>query len=178
MRRRRGLRILAIDARRNRFGYALFEGSRRLLDWGASSVSPQMNTRSATQSARKRVTPLLKRSHPAAIIVKRLRRTRTGKSSTPGPILRTIETEAARLQIPLYFLRRKEIRSIFGDHEGKTKYDIAEFLVGMFPELSIRLPPRRKRWQSEPHVMTVFDAVAVGFTFWKRNGAQLSPSQS
>ena len=35
MRHSQTARILAIEARRSRFGYALFEGPKRLLDWGA-----------------------------------------------------------------------------------------------------------------------------------------------
>jgi hypothetical protein len=47
----------------------------------------------------------------------------------------------------------------------------------MFPELLWRLPPKRKNYQSEHPSMTVFDAVALGFTYLQSNGAELPPPE-
>ena len=170
-------RILAIDVRRNRFGYVLFEGPKRLLDWGASAVSPKLSRRAAAEAARKRVAPLLRRCHPAAVVVKRPRRTRKGVSSTPGPMLGAILREAVILHIPVYFVTREEIISAFRIFRGRSKDDIAEILVGIFPELIDRLPPRRGRWGTERPRMVLFDALAAGFTYWQQNGTQFPPPE-
>lgn len=172
-----GPRILAIDVRRNRFGYVLFEGPKRLLDWGASAVSPKLGRRTAMEAARKRVAPLFRRCHPMAAVVKEPRRTKTGRSSTPGPILGTILREAVMLHIPVYFASRQEILDAFQIFRGRSKDDIAEILVRAFPELNARLPPRRGKWRAERPRMVIFDALAAGFTYWQRNGTRFLPPE-
>ena len=170
-------RILAIEVRRNRFGYVLFEGPTRLLDWGASAVSPKLGRRAALQAARKRVTPLFRRCLPAAAIVKRPRHTKTGKSSTTGPILGIVLREAATLQIPVHFVSRKEKLHAFRAFRAHSKDDVAENLARMFPELDAKLPPRRGKWGTERPRMVIFDALASGVTYWERNGAQFPPPE-
>jgi len=168
-------RILAVDARRNRFGYVLFEGPERLLDWGGSEISPGLNDRAAVGRARKRIRSVLRLRHPMVVVLKRPRRMITDKISARGPVLKAIVSEATGLQIPTHFVSRKDIREAFRILPGHSKYDIANRLVQLFPELVTRLPPRRKAWQSEPRSMIVFDAIAAGFAYWQRNGKQLAP---
>ena len=170
-------RILAIEARRSRLGYALFEGPKRLLDWGASSVPADLTGSAAAEAARKRITSILRRCHPVAIVVKRPRSVKTGRGATPGPIMSTIAREAAALPIPVCFLGRTEIQDAFRIFRGNTKEEIAEVLVSIFPELLARLPPRQKKWQPERRVMVVFGAVAVGFAHWQRNGTKIPPPE-
>ena len=42
----------------------------------------------------------------------------------------------------------------------------------MFPELLWKLPPKRKIWESEHPIMTMFDAIAMGFAYWQRDGGR------
>lgn len=177
MTHRSELRILAIDARRTRFGYVLFEGSKRMLDWGASSVSPQLSGRTALGAARKRIAPLLLRCRPAVAVVKRSRRTKTGKSSTPGPILRTILREAAALKLPVRIVSLDEIFDVFREMHAHNKDDIAEILIERFPELSAKLPPRRGKWGTEHPRMVIFDALSAGVTYWHREGVECPPPE-
>jgi hypothetical protein len=165
-------RILAIEARRSRFGYALFEGPKRLLDWGASTVPSELTGHLATKAARKRIASALRRCHPAAAVVRHPRRIKTSGGVTPGPIIRAIRREAALLDVPVYFITRAEVQEAFRMFQGKTKEQVAEILVGIFPELFSRLPSKRKKWQPEFRGMIVFDAVAIGFAHWHRNGTQ------
>lgn len=165
-------RILAIDARRSRFGYALFEGPTLLLDWGASAIPPQLATRVAVEIAHKRVASLIRLSCPAAIVVKRTRRTKTGNAAKSGQVLRAILRAATTFEIPVHFLQGKDVQEAFQSLHGRTKDEIAAALVGIFPELLVRLPPQRKAWESERHAMIVFDAIATGFAYWGRNETQ------
>jgi ABC-type branched-subunit amino acid transport system permease subunit len=77
----------------------------------------------------------------------------------------------------VFFLGRGEIQDAFNIFQTNTKEEIAEMLVGIFPELLTRLPPKRKKWQPERRVMVVFGAVAVGFAYWQRNGIQSPPPE-
>jgi hypothetical protein len=169
--------ILAVDVRRNRFAFALFEGPNQLLDWGASAFSPQLNKRAARLVVRLRVHTLVRRAHPSTVVVKRPRRARTGSVRIPGPVLRTLLSEAAKQRIPMRSVTREEIRSAFSDLGARTKDEIASILVQVFPELLARLPPKRKVWQSERNAMIVFDAVATGFAYLRRDRTPSLPPE-
>ena len=170
--------VLAVDVRRNRFGYALFEGPARLIDWGASAVSPQLTNRAASVAMRERVASVLRRSHPAmAVVVKRPRRTKTGRTKTLGLALRTILKEAALNRIPVSMITRREIQIAFRAHGTQTKEDIAWVLVGIFPELVSRLPVRRGKWRSESHRMIIFDAIATGVAYMQQIEPQSPPPE-
>lgn len=164
-------RIVAIEARRSRFGYAVFEGPSKLLDWGASTVPSHFSDRAASAVARNRVLGALRRCHPEAAVVKRPRVTKTGKSAAAGPIFRAILREAAGMGMPINILTRTDIGEAFRSSGARKKDDIAEILVEIFPELLPRLPHRRSnKWKPEWRGMVVFDAIAVGFAYWQRNG--------
>lgn len=169
--------ILAIEARRSRFGYALFEGPKRLLDWGGSAVPAELAGKAAAEAARKRITLALRRCHPVAAVIRRPRKMRNERGVTLGPIWRTIVSEATALSIPVYCISSREVRDAFRLLKGGTKEQIAELLVGIFPELLARLPPKRKKWQPEYRGMIVFDAVAAGFAYWHLKGMQFPPPE-
>jgi len=171
------IRILAFDARRSRFGYALFEGSKRLLDWGASAIAPGSADRTAITMASKRIASLLKFGLPAAVVVKCPRRNNQKPATSMSPIVKAILREAAARRIPVSLMSREEIQQAFRIFRGSTKDEIASILVQIFPELLVRLPPKRKVWQSEHHAMIVFDAIATGFAYWQRKGTQLPPPE-
>ena len=47
---------------------------------------------------------------------------------------------------------------------GTTKHEIALAIAQAFPELTSRLPRKRRPWMSEDESMNVFDAVALALT--------------
>ena len=158
--------ILALDVRHSRLGYALFEGPNRLLDWGISRVPPHCTDIVAWTT--RRVKALLRDSSPDVIVVKRpIGQSRTINRST-SPILNSILETIQTQKVPLYFLEIEDVRAEFRAFEVRSKDDVASVLVQIFPDLLGRLPPKRKKWQSEPHRMILFDAISVGFAYWNR----------
>jgi hypothetical protein len=166
-------RVLAIDLRPQQFGYAVFEGDERLLDWGVTSYRPGGEAGAAV--AARRVAELLRVFLPTAIVVRKVRREVARNSFGVQPILKAIRRKASGCGIPVNLIARKEVREAFRIFGTKTKYEIACRLTVMFPELLWKLPPERKFYESEHPSMTIFDAVALGVTYWRRNGAEGSP---
>jgi hypothetical protein len=171
------MRILAVDARRSRFGYALFEGPTRLLDWGASEIPAGSADKTSLMHASKRVLPLLKLGDPEVVVVKRSRRGIRGSSMSTAPILKAFLREATGRQIRVCRISREKILQAFRIFRGSSKEEIAIILAGIFPELLTRLPSKKKAWQSERHSMIVFDSIATGFAYWQQNEAQSSPAE-
>ena len=51
-----------------------------------------------------------------------------------------------------------------------AKREIAQSIAQEIPELEPRLPPVRRIWMSEDARMNIFDAVALGMTFFHTKG--------
>jgi hypothetical protein len=172
---KQGPRILAIDVRRSRFGYALFEGPTCLLEWGAGMVSLSLGRRAAAKAARRRIAPLLLRYRPSALIVRRARHTIAGKSSAHGPLLSAVLRTCMELRLPVHLVSFKDVLEAFQTEHCRNKDDIAEVLARTFPEIAVRLPPRRGKWGTERPRMVIFDALAAGVTYWRRISTEFPP---
>jgi hypothetical protein len=158
-------RILAIALRSRRFGFAVFEGPIRLLNWGM--VFYPLNNPAQHAAASKRVASLLTLFAPSIIVVGKTRKVNICDSSGIRPILRLIRHKASSREIPVHLMTRAEVRPVFHTLHAKSKHEIASMLAQMFPELFCKLPPERKIWESEHPIMTMFDAVAFGFAYWQ-----------
>lgn len=166
-------RVLAIDLRPQQFGYAVFEGDVRLLDWGATYYRPGGSAGAAM--AGRRVAELLRVFAPSAIVVREVHRDVTRNSFGVQPILKVIRRTASAASIPVSLIARNEVREAFRIFRAKNKYEIACRLAVIYPELFWKLPPERKFYESEHPRMTIFDAVATGFTYRRRNVAESPP---
>ena len=158
--------ILALDVRHSRIGYALFAGPKRLLDWGANTVPSQCSNRA--EWIRGKMASLLRYGSPVRIVMKQRRLAKLPRKINGPPILKAVQSAAEEYGIPIYILGRDEIQSAFRIFKARTKEETACAIVGIFPELLVRLPPKRKKWQPESRGMIVFDAIATGFVYWRR----------
>jgi hypothetical protein len=168
-------RILAIDLRLRRFGYAVFEGPKRLLDWGVYFFPPVVE--GGTVVVTNRVGDLMRLFTPSAVVVKKADRGSAGRGAGISPILKAIQSKSSARSTPVCLIRRKDVRQAFRIFRGNSKYENAVVLTRIFPDLLWKLPPKRKFYQGEHPRMIVFDAVAVGFTYWQLNGTQVPPPE-
>jgi hypothetical protein len=155
-------RILSLEVRYRRFGFAILEGKpMRLLDVG---------TRTFVSAAAipQRLAPLISTFDPCAIIVRRPAHKQSSHLNGVKANLRAILAEAEKRSIQVESMTVHEVRCAFRDI-GVTKDSIAVKITQIFPELHWKLPPRRKPWMSEGHNMVIFDATATGLTYLTRS---------
>lgn len=159
--------LLAFDLRHRRFGYAVFQGHRMLLEWG-QRVYPAVGERER-ELAQRRIAKLLDGFAPDLILLKQERweRGRQIDSHLNRP-LTALQIEAERLRIPVRLVPESSVRAAFAVFGCKTKSEIAATLATIFPELLPSVPPPRKMWQAEHPRMATFDAVALGVAYWHR----------
>jgi hypothetical protein len=156
-------RILAIELRYRRFGFAAMEVPQELLDAGVRTF------RSPAQVAGV-LRPLIRLFTPSVIVIKIAdhndRQYRRGMAS----IVRYIRSEAAARSIPIDRVTTKCVRNALGD-SAKNKEQMARLVVQVFPSLGWKLPPTRERkpWVSEGWNMTIFDAVAIGLAYLEKS---------
>lgn len=80
-------------------------------------------------------------------------------------VLAAIKRGARRHTSSLKSVTPTAIRGYFLRHNARTKYQIAEIVATLMPELAWKLPRKRKPWQSEHYRMSIFDAAAIAITF-------------
>jgi hypothetical protein len=161
-------RVLALDIRAQRFGYAVFEASPvKLLDWGVRSMRMDGARRGAWHIA-----DLLRMYQPSAVVFRRIKA--GGRRDTPGArnITHAIKCEARRNAVPVALVGKSALKIFFREYGKHTKHEIASALAAVFAELKWKLPPPRrlKFWRGEARRMSVFDAAALGIAFLALHG--------
>jgi len=156
-------RILAFAVRARWLGFAVFEGSARLIDWGM--IFYQRKGATALKSTRHRTASIISRLIPTHIV---LFHEPFGRSDLARvrSITREIRRTANAFGIPTTRYFRDKIRSSFSRRNTRTKHEIATAIASLFPELAWRLPPERKLWKKEDCRMALFDAVAAALAFY------------
>jgi hypothetical protein len=165
-------RLISIEVRAQQFGYAVFEGSEGLLDYGGGQLRP--GGRPGAVIAAKRIGNLIQIFAPSALALKHPERTVTRRHPGIRSIVSAIRREASLRLVPHRIIRKAEIRMAFG---ATNKYAVAAALAEFFPELHRRLPSPRSLGDPEHPRMVVFDAISVGFTYWHQIGNTGRPSK-
>ena len=158
----RETRILALEIRARRVGFAVLEGSHHLLDWGTKRWKADGN---AVKYLAARIDPLLFHYSPSVVVLKDIgSKSRAKRKATIADARRNLLKRA----ISVSMVKPAEVRLAFIQSGGRNKFQIASAVAQMFPELKWRLPAKRRPWQAEPYNSAMFDAVALAFTHWKR----------
>jgi hypothetical protein len=154
--------VLAVFPTTRGFGYAVFEGPNSLVDWGVKAV------RSGGQKnleCLRRVRELFDFYHPDVLVLEDYEGRGSRRAKRIRTLINLMTAHAAEGRIMNVSYSRSEMRACFG---LTTKRAIAEAIVREFPELEPRLPPVRRIWMSEDVRMSIFDAVALGITFFNK----------
>jgi hypothetical protein len=154
-------RIIAIDLRSSRFGFVVFEGPQRLLDWGIKNFRKGVNA--VRIPANVKLGDLMDEFLPSAVVLMKRDAETKGRAGMREGLLR----EAEKRRIAVQFLSPREVKSAFVG-SNRNKYAIAAAVIERFPELASRRPGERKIWKPEDYVIKIFDAAALGITYFGR----------
>jgi hypothetical protein len=155
--------VCAIYPSTKGFGYAFFEGTHSLIDWGVKSV----RRRQKNLSSLRKVRELLAFYRPDALVLEDYQGRGSRRTKRIQTLINLITAHATEKRIAIASYSRSEVRACFA---VTTKRQIAEAIVREFPELEPRLPPIRKIWMSEDARKGIFDAAALAMTFFDRKG--------
>ena len=155
-------RVLALDVHPQSFGFVVFEGPNRMLDWGVKSFRPGVNA--VKVPAGKKFLALLDEYSPAAVVI---RERPTGGATKRATILAAVQRLMKNRRIPVRLISQGAITRFFAGSES-NKHEVASALAQQFSLLLSKLPPRRKCWQGEDYRMSIFDAAAAGVAYFAR----------
>ena len=151
-------RILAVEIRAARLGYAVLETPKQLCDFGALLFS-------TPRVARGRIARLLHRYQPAVLVLAGAGARYPRNMQSRRAIARIGKNEAKQRGIPSARISEKEFKTFFGQYFCRDKYDIAAVLAKWFPELAWRVPPPLDFYDPEPRQMLYFDSIALGIAY-------------
>lgn len=151
-------RIVAVGIRAARLGYAVFDQSEELVDFGAAWFDSE-------ETERLRIATLLRRFHPSILVLGKRGRGDTRRYDVWQKVERIVRSEAKKLSITVAWLTEQEFKLYFRNQSCGNKHDIAAHVAVRFPDVSWRLPPRRKFYQPEPRSMLYFDSIALGIVY-------------
>jgi hypothetical protein len=163
-------RLLALEIRPGRFGFAVFEGVTTLLDWGVRAHDGKSLLFGST--APTTIERLIDLYAPGAIVARQQNASPRHAPKQISAIVRGIKSAAARRSIELHLVDPTAIQRFYAGHDLRTKHQIATAISEWFDELSWKLPPKRRLWEAEPFNLLIFDAVgtAVAFMASERTG--------
>jgi RNase H-fold protein (predicted Holliday junction resolvase) len=168
-------RVLALDVRTNKIGFAVFEAPTSLLDWGVRSF--EKSSKALRSSFADRLSVLLAFYDPVAIVIRIRSYQLPSHNRAQGKIMAIIKSELRRCSKRSVIITTKQVRRAFAKNGKISKHDIAVRVADRFQELSWKLPRRRKIYQSEPTAMLVFDAVANGMTYFHSHARSQSSTE-
>ena len=148
--RKKVIRILALDLHPASFGYAVVENA-DLLDWGLRKWVARDPV-----SVKKKLCRLIDEWQPTYVLIREgaLRRE-----------YRAVQAAARKAKVPVRELSREAVREAFQPGRRLSRFDIAERVVDRYPVLRSRLPSRRKLGFGEPFQVRMFNAISVAVAF-------------
>jgi hypothetical protein len=148
------VRYLGIDIRPRRFGFVVIENS-IVLDSGIRMCDKSEFDNCLGQGFDR----LLNIYKPSALIV----RGTNGVDANPRKrkVSAAIKRRTKQHHVEVISIGPATIRRYFDRHNAVTKYQMAQSVATLLPELAWKLPRNRKPWETEHHRMSIFDAAAV-----------------
>lgn len=151
--------ILAIDPTVRGFGFIIFEGVKNPLDWGKPEMRIQKNKRCLD-----RISKLVNFYQPDVIAIEDMQSSQRRKRVKD--LLLKIEQLAITTGVKIKKYSKNQVQDVFSQFGASTKHEIAKTVVDWFPELELRLPPKREVWMVEDERYGIFDAAAIGLTYF------------
>jgi hypothetical protein len=150
-------RILAVDLRSTRVGFAVTETPIRLLDWGNRAL--------AAESCSPLILWLLRRYGVSLLVVRRNHPHSPRNTVRVTNGLRSIRTIARSCSVQLATVSDGDFKRVFQQTERRTKFEIACLMTIIFPELAQFLPRPRRCYEPENRRMSAFDAAALAVAY-------------
>jgi len=153
--------ILALYPSTRGFGFAIFKGPSRPIDWGIKDVRDDKNV-----SCLSKINALIEFYEPEVVITEDYAEKRSRRCKRIQVLLRSIARLVEGQHITNYRVSRTTIHNFYSRFGARTKHERAKFISDQFPEFELQLPPPRKIWMSEDPRMSMFDAAALALMYW------------
>ncbi|WP_430408792.1 hypothetical protein [Kordia sp.] len=140
-------------------GYVISESPKELINYGIAKIRPLTKDKYV-----KRLHKFIKEYRPTLILLRDYTDSDNRISKRVIKVIDAFEKEAEELELPIFKYSREDIKGVFNQFDGNTKYKISKTITSWYPELQSRMPDIRKNTQAEHYQMGIFDAFALMLT--------------
>lgn len=163
---REGVLALAPSARG--VAYVYFESPLSPVDWGLVGTKGRGNRKNA--ECFEMIQRIIARLQPDVIVLHEYALPGVRRSQRVRRLQHMIATYAIAQVIEVRRYGRSDIKQAFVNFGAATRYEIAQVIAGQIDAFGHRLPPHRKLWMTEDPRMTLFEAAALGLTYFAESG--------
>jgi len=160
--------VLAIYPNARGFAYVLFERPLAPVDWAVVEVRGKLKNRQCIR----RVSQLFGTFAPDAVALQHMGEEPFHRATRIRDLNASVALLAETQGIPVFTFSRTQVRQRFASLGSVTKQTVAEYIAKHIPAFERFLPPIRKIWKSEDARMGLFDAAALGLTFFEAVAAK------
>lgn len=172
--------VLALSPSSRGLAFVLFEGPLAPVDWGIKDIRGRQKSARSLEAAKR----LIDGFHPDVLVLDDLAGPYSRRPERTRDLQQQVAEYAERRGVTVHRYDRLDIRACFekvasakgfGEPKGAmSREEIAQSIADMIPRLASHLPPVRRLWMPEDARLSLFDAAALGVTFYGREGWSLS----
>jgi len=156
--------VLAIYPFRDGFAFVLFEGPANPFDWGVKEVKKRHKNAKILAAAKK----IIDRYRPEVLVIEAMAVDGPRRASRIRRLYRMLAHLAAAEYVDVHRCSKTEVKACFASVGANTKYEIAKAIATQIPGFAHRVPPERKPWMDADSRQSLFDAAALGLTYFAR----------
>ena len=165
-------RVMALDPVSRGFGFAVFEGPDRLVDWGVIEVRQDKQLGCLAHVGR-----LLERLVPDVLVLENHKSRSSRRCPRVRQLLKAIRFLAATRAVTVVALAPRRVRKSYARLGARNKDQTAAILAARFPGLDPWVPPARQLWMSEDARLGIFDAAAFALTYLEHGAGTAGRTQ-
>ena len=160
--------VLAIYPFSRGFAFVFFEGPESPFDWGVKEIKEKHRNTKTLDEIKK----IVDRYRPEVLVIAETAGEESRRTSRIRKLYRMLVHLADAEYIELHRYGKSAIKECFAPVGASTKYEIAKAIAIQIPAFAHRIPPFRKPWMSEDSRQSLFDAAALGLTYFCRQGTR------
>jgi hypothetical protein len=157
--------VLAVYPFSRGFAFVLFEGPDSPFEWGVKEIREKRKSNRTLEEIKK----LIDRYRPEVLVIEDTTNGGSRRTSRIRKLYRMLVHFAEAEYLDLYRCSKKEVKTCFASVGAGTKYEIAKAIATQIPAFAHRIPRFRKPWMSEDPRQSLFDAAALGLTYFARH---------
>ena len=156
--------VLSIYPFSRGFAFVLFESPASPFDWGVKEIREKHKNTKTLDEIKK----LIDRYRPDVLIIEDATGMASRRNSRIRKLYRMLAHFAEAEYLELHRCSKTEVKACFATVGASTKYEIAKAIATQIPAFAHRVPRLRRVWMSEDPRQSLFDAAALGLTYFAR----------
>lgn len=164
--------VLAINLTSRGFVFVLFTAPLAPFDWG-ERVVPRSNRHEATLQS---VKVIMERYHPEIVVIEDGAAATMLRGSRAATLYQDIAVEAEARGALAFTYSREAVFRTFEKYQPQSRHDIAKVIAAHISEFRYHLPAKRQLWAKPSAWQSLFDAAALGLTYYSADGQLTIPA--